>query len=346
MEAAKPFRWSLLHRRSLAAMIAERCSPEKIAVPELTSLNQKLVAAALKRATKARTDALELRKQLDATIQREKRSSKDLLRCCSRVLALGSEYDLVFVGRSAESIFDHLSGLLFDTPFRERLTLLQLSVYYYRDKINWSRSLDSLKAYFESLKLDPVSISRKRRPVAFVDLVDTGLTFYKLMIILQNWSKELGISWKAVRKRIRLIGIVSRTKTSPNTWRWHQESRWNDLLEKNSIKNFSISTRYWGYLGNEQHKCTESFTDDLWSDPGARLPVRTSKRLVGLNTAMHWFELGLTSARREELAEALSSEPEMKVESVRKIVSCLRSTARASRKTDKISGRQTARIRG
>jgi hypothetical protein len=33
-----------------------------------------------------------------------------LLPCCSRVLAFGGDSDLIFVGRSPESIFDHLSG--------------------------------------------------------------------------------------------------------------------------------------------------------------------------------------------------------------------------------------------
>ena len=36
-----------------------------------------------------------------------------LLACCARVVAFSGDSDLIFVGRSPESIFDHLSGLLF-----------------------------------------------------------------------------------------------------------------------------------------------------------------------------------------------------------------------------------------
>src|SRR5689334_20786674 len=54
-----------------------------------------------------------------------------ILRCCSRVLAFAGDTDLIFVGRSPESIFDHLSGLLFDTSWFERLELLQFSMRSY-----------------------------------------------------------------------------------------------------------------------------------------------------------------------------------------------------------------------
>src|SRR6476660_5343311 len=53
-----------------------------------------------------------------------------LLPCCSRVLAFAGDSDLVFVGRSPESIFDHLSGLLFNTSWLNRLELLQFSMRF------------------------------------------------------------------------------------------------------------------------------------------------------------------------------------------------------------------------
>src|SRR5215475_5530050 len=48
-----------------------------------------------------------------------------LLECCARVLAFADDSDLIFVGRSPESIFDHLNGLLYDTSWSRRLELLQ-----------------------------------------------------------------------------------------------------------------------------------------------------------------------------------------------------------------------------
>ncbi len=56
--------------------------------------------------------------------------SDDLLRCCSRLLAFSDDANLVFVGRSPESIFDYLSGLLFDSSWFERLELLHFSMRF------------------------------------------------------------------------------------------------------------------------------------------------------------------------------------------------------------------------
>ena len=41
----------------------------------------------------------------------------DLLPCCSRIMAFADDSNLIFVGRSPESIFDYLSGLLFDSSW-------------------------------------------------------------------------------------------------------------------------------------------------------------------------------------------------------------------------------------
>src|SRR5688572_2522645 len=75
------------------------------------------------------------RNQLGKLIEGEKAQTYDafsdqLLHCCARVLALGGDSDLVFVGRSPESIFDHLSGLLLDTSWFDRLELLHFSMRF------------------------------------------------------------------------------------------------------------------------------------------------------------------------------------------------------------------------
>jgi hypothetical protein len=51
----------------------------------------------------------------------------DLQQCGARVIALCDNGDLFFVGRSPESLFDHLSGLLFDSSWARRLWLVQFS---------------------------------------------------------------------------------------------------------------------------------------------------------------------------------------------------------------------------
>src|SRR5215470_9830070 len=52
----------------------------------------------------------------------------DLLPCAVRCLALSHNGDLCFIGRSPESLFDLLSGLLLDTSWADRLRLVAFSM--------------------------------------------------------------------------------------------------------------------------------------------------------------------------------------------------------------------------
>lgn len=337
----KPFRWNLQNRRSLDAMIAAYLTPAPFKVSEPVG-NQKSVARAQRKANIAAQQAIELQARLKLALKKEKGFSEDLLVCCARIMALGSEYDLYFVGRSAESIFDHLSGLLFATTFKDRLMLVQLSLRFYSDqKIIWRKSLPALKKYFTALKLDPASLMRRRRPVAFVDLVYTGETFFNLCDLLKDWAEESGIAWSSIKQKIKLLGIVERKHTSPNTWRWQQQPEWTNLLDSTSIKNISIVPNFWGYLGNDQHKTTESFTFDLWGNHKASTPVRTTSTILGLQSALFWFEEGQSPERRERFAEILCEQPEMKVESLRKLVLQIRGTSSDTAAKQKATGRQS-----
>lgn len=338
----KPFRWNLQNRRSLDAMIAGYLTAKHVGVPSPTTGNQKLVADAQKRANLVAEQAIQLRARAKRLLKQEQEFSQDLLVCCSRIIALGSDYDLFFIGRSAESIFDHLSGLLFATPFKNRLTLVQLSLRFYsHQKIEWRNSVPAFKKYFTALKLDPASLMHRRRPVAFVDLVSSGETFFTLCQLLKEWAEDLGVPWTSVKKNIKLLGIVSRRQTSPKTWRWQQEPEWSGVLDSTSIKNISIVPDFWGYLGNDQPKTTESFTFDMWGDQTASLPVRTKSTILGLQSALYWFDEGQSVQRREHFAALLSEQPEMKVESLRKLVLQIRSTANHPTSKRKTFGRQS-----
>src|SRR5688572_4587850 len=54
--------------------------------------------------------------------------AEDLRACCAAVMAAAGDADLIFVGRSPESLYDYLRGACFDTSWRERLHLLLVSV--------------------------------------------------------------------------------------------------------------------------------------------------------------------------------------------------------------------------
>jgi hypothetical protein len=100
--------------------------------------------------------------------------------CCSRVIAFCDNSDLIFVGRSPESLFDYLSGLLAKTSWASRCSMLN---------------------------------------VAFVDVVSSGSTFRNITDLLTQWHKEQGGAEKSLRRKLRYVGLTLREKTSPNTWR-------------------------------------------------------------------------------------------------------------------------------
>jgi hypothetical protein len=248
---------------------------------------------------------------------------EQLLPCCSRVLAFAGDSDLIFVGRSPESIFDHLSGLLFNTTWFDRLELLHFSMRFYNEdetRKKYPNALPSMRAYLEQLNLHPVALTVRPRPVAFVDLAAYGGTFNSLITILYKWTREISFDWNAVRRKIRLVGITQRTKTSPKTWRWHQQAEWVKLLESGSIKNVSIPVDLWQYLGNNQVKVTWSYPPSRWGNPDAAKPGHHEEQLKALRLAYELFEYGKTKERREELAALMVKEPAMIDRSFRALV--------------------------
>lgn len=237
-----------------------------------------------------------------------------LLPCCSRVLAFAGDSDLIFVGRSPESIFDHLSGLLLNTSWFDRLELFQFSMRYYNE---WETrhlrpdAIEAMRAYLDDLNLSPLALARRPRPVAFIDLVAYGVTYSRLINLLYGWAKEIQCDWSAVSRKIRLIGLTKRKKTSPNTWRWQQQTDWVHLLQRGAIKNVSIPVQMWDYLGETQLKVTKSYTLDRWGRTAAAIPEHSEERLQALRLAYDLFEYGRTKERREAFASVLVKETAM-----------------------------------
>ena len=240
-----------------------------------------------------------------------------ILACCSRLLAFSGDSDLIFVGRSPESIFDHLSGLLFDSSWFDRLELLHFSMRFLNEAdVREERpdAINAMRAYLQSLGLDPEAIATRIRPVTFIDLVASGETFGRLVTFLRNWTNEINYDWNAVKRRIRLIGITGKRKTSPNTWRWQQHGSWVSLLQKGSIKNVSVPRELWQFLGNYQAKVTLSYTPARWGDSELSSPSYSDRQLKALRFAYHLFELGRGKERRKQLVSLLVKEQAMKHE--------------------------------
>lgn len=251
-----------------------------------------------------------------------------LLTCCSRVVAFAGDSDLIFVGRSPESVFDHLSGLLFDSPWFDRLDLLHFSMRFREEseiRKEHPEAVAAMRAYLERLGLHPEGLATRSRPAAFIDLVASGDTFGRLTTFLHNWAQDIGYDWNAVRRRIRLVGITERTKTSPKTWRWQQHATWLPLLGKGAVKNVSIPFDLWNYLGNYQDKVSLSYTPSRWGDPALSSPTRDERQLKALRLAFEVFELGRERERREQFVSLLVRERAMQYGWFRMLVQELRS---------------------
>jgi hypothetical protein len=223
------------------------------------------------------------------------------------VLAFAGDSDLVFVGRSPESLFDLLSGVLLETTWRDRLCLLNVA-FRHEDPPD-DVATRAIAPYFEQLRLSPRELVLRNRPIAFIDVVDTGDTIGSLLRLLHRWSERDDLEWRSVARRIRFVGLTWREKTSPKTWRWQQHSEWVQLLRPRSIKNVSLPGDFASYLAGGIPKMTETFPPWRWSDPSVRRPMRTAEAREGLALALYLFELGRERETRREFARELGKQP-------------------------------------
>jgi hypothetical protein len=88
----------------------------------------------------------------------------DLLPCCARIIGFAGDSDLYFVGRSPESLFDHLSGLLLDSSWADRPRLLHFSMRWTSE--TWegpNRDEAHLKALRLAVSIFDAGRTRERR---------------------------------------------------------------------------------------------------------------------------------------------------------------------------------------
>lgn len=235
--------------------------------------------------------------------------------CSAKVVAFADDADFFFVGRSPESVFDFLSGVLLDTSWRDRLSLLHFSI---GSAEAWRRAAQSPRAhgafqrYLSAVQLDPIALIHRPRPVALVDIVETGTTMGNLVALLHEWCLTSGCDWQALRRKLCIVGLTYRTKTSPNTWRWQQHAPWAALLAPGSIKNVSIPGLLYQYLGGAQTKVSLSHTPARWDDPRVTLPRHEPATLQALAVAVALFDQARQTAQRKAWVEVLRHQPAMK----------------------------------
>jgi hypothetical protein len=228
----------------------------------------------------------------------------EVTQCGARVLALSGDGDLLFVGRSMDSMFDLLCGALAETTWARRPQILPLSLTDV-DALS-AAEIDQVRANLARSGLTPAEMMRRKRPVTFVDLVFSGGTFEQIFTLIARWTAEQRAQWDVVRQKLRFVGITRRTHTSPNTWRWQQHSDWPRQLPAAAIANVSMDSQVWSFLGNQQFKASLSFRPEHWFDEAALEPQRDEDTRWGLAQAVGMFERGRQPETRGALAKTLS----------------------------------------
>jgi hypothetical protein len=242
----------------------------------------------------------------------------DLVACAGTVLARSGNGDLFFVGRSLDSMFDLLGGALHCTAWRGRLYRLPLSFAIPGQRVagRWrpgrisQAELQRARGILEDLGLSPYALARRRLPATFVDVVHGGSTFTRLFDLLRSWIESEREPWQVIRRKLRFIGVTSRTKTSPNTFRWQQHADWTASLPARSVLNVSLDRLVWSYLGDRQVKLTRTFRPQDWlADQGE--PRRGEDIGAALTEARALVEYGRSRDGRRALAAAMVREPAM-----------------------------------
>lgn len=242
--------------------------------------------------------------------------------CATKILTFSQNSRLVFVGRSLDSVHDYLSGILEDTSWKDRLLRLNISLYGYsiRDiERDYPKSFQSLKKYFEQLEIDPIAIKSKKIPTSFTDVVCRGGTYEQIFKFLNKWSDEIQNDKIATNKKLRFIGITERKKTSPNTWRWQQQTEWTKYLKSSNIKNVSVSYWFWTHIADTQPKLTKAFTPKLWQTEKNELPIYSEERIKALNEAYFLHQTATSKEERLNFAKKLSNKQALKFDWLRKL---------------------------
>lgn len=254
-----------------------------------------------------------------------------LLACAARTIALAGDCDLVFVGRGPESLFDLLSGLLADTswqktPGERRLTLLRFSIGYTETAIarrKQPEALTAFRTYMDTLGLSPAKLLVRERSVALVDIICNGTTMHQLLQLIRDWAVEEQADWAAIRRKLRVVGIVNRYDDEPprprwlrrrdgfsgRPYSWRTGSDWvDDLLERGALCELAVASQLWDFIGNWQVKSTPAFSPDDWGRDKAARPHHEVYYRVGLRAARRIYEAGCAPETRERFAIFLAAE--------------------------------------
>lgn len=295
MSSSRPFRWNIAKRNELGSLVS------------------------VSRAELADWVGWELGRSAGSTIvQLEGRTSgwltKELTAAAARILVRSDDGELFFVGRSLDSVFDFLSGVFTGKPWNSRIHLLPFSVGSPNGDhrlVNLPSKRRALERHLAALSLTSRDIIRRKRPTALIDIVYSGNTLRCLVGLLEESCEAAKLDLKQFRRKLRLIGLTRRTKTSPKTRRWQQHAQWTARLPKSAIKNVSIPEPLYEYLGAGQTKLADSFEPSRWDDAKLSRPQRREETHLAISLALALYDLGRRKAVRQTLARLMAEQRAM-----------------------------------
>ncbi|GID17221.1 hypothetical protein Aab01nite_08110 [Paractinoplanes abujensis] len=220
-----------------------------------------------------------------------------LVECAGTVLARSGGGDLVFVGRSLDSMFDLLGGALDGGLHR-----LPLSFRRGRRRLTHAETA-AARELLAAAGVTPRRLARRDRPITFVDVVHEGSTFTQLYELLRDWVDEEREPWPVIRRKLRFVGVTAERKPSPNAYRWQQDVTWPRELPSRSVLNVSLSRTVWHYFGDVQVKLTRTFRPEQWlSEPDG--PRHDEETRQALAEAVALVAYGRNKQGRQALARA------------------------------------------
>lgn len=235
----------------------------------------------------------------------------------ARVLAASAGADLWFIGRSLERCFDYLSGALADADEPD-LALVNISLRF--------KAVDrrALRAELTRIGLSPQVLYRRRRPQALCDVIASGDTMRTLVTELAVWAGETVRDVPAVMRQLRIVGVVPRRKSSPNTERWQQEAEWLRDHPSLSVENVSLELRAWQKVADLEPKVGTWNPPTRWGTPISREEARKPPRLDAIARALAVHEAARTPAERRALAAELATTKAPRFRWGRRLLAALR----------------------
>ena len=262
-----------------------------------------------------------------------------LLRCGASTLRVG-DCDIVFVGRSLESLFDLLCGALSRTTWYDRLQLLQMSVRgsgsvdairseinKHNERFRWRKQksaddrIESLASYFRHCHLWPEQILKRDRRITFVDIVASGGTFGALFDLLKSYCGS-SVEWQSVAKRINVVVVQPEPGTMDEPI-WNPcDSKWTiDFPDR--IQQISMNVDLWFFLADEQFKTIHWNPPICWGDKSE--PPQYDWDFYAARGSRKLYRRGERSRRR--LASLLDEAPEP-IDAIKSLATELRRESR------------------